>query len=799
MTPRPLLLAALLAAPSAALAVEDIAPPKRCDAVWLEATGKILAANKVVSDERVTVVANEIKLVPDSKKTCDAATWAMLRTGSPLEWRNPAVKALWADGVKAAPQTAFLLGTNDFLAVSDARAAKLIAAADAVIDAGVALGLAEATPGEKTLAELVGGASGGPVGASKPRVVKVKEDGSGTAIVAPDQLGANFRVLLNDAGGAKTAGAGVLEFRRQVLQLGEKLKAWSASEALMTKRGLKGVKDFSAGLPADFTPTESKDENLVDVTKFNAGLAKLVGDGAAGLDDKTSRPAAAVERLDLGLRNLLIVRAAEAEKLFQAAGKRLGNKTIAQLESAARSNARLTDAKIDQNTIAGASLSALAGRKDYADLESMYTAALKRDGVTDPSKATGATKELGDRLDAMRKSAGSTSIVSDDKGKHIVFTDVDNVRRTFDVPADVESNEKTRAYYAGQVANLIMSDSKRDGKLEGLAQALAGTVQPGVPADARTSLTVDPIPAPVNGAASPWSAAMKSKDAGCGSPSDIGKSEIDRIAERKAERVADAASDNSKLRTRLQNELNASDKKHDEECKAKLANPPNPDMTPAAIQAQCVKDKDAARAAIWAKPEYANVKSNALETTTRDEGMASARKEVRDLFDAGIAETINKLQAAYVKKGDKHRLDLERATGYKDAAFSADRVALFFDVVWRDKNNPVPETQWKKAHANSAELFDACRKKFGWNDDPKADLKAMHLENPRMDREEDVEGSVGVNEDCGVRAELVTFFRSFRGTMGTQDPTDAGTLTTPGGTDVDAELERRAKKPAPKK
>ncbi len=728
-TPSSLALLLLFAALPAAA---EPKPGERCDVKWLEETQAIMSqSGRSVSDERVEVVGNVVKLKFGNPKTCDAATWRHLatvepvgepvldsRTGQPvggtaLRWRNRAAGDFWKD-TAVAQHIGLVLVADDFFRVVDAKAAAIVAAGDEVIDAAKALGLADFTVSEKALADLSKGTSGGPTGAIKPRVVAVfAEEKRVPATVAPEQLGATMRKLVTDG---PSLGDAVIRFRLAVLGLEAELGRLGGSDSLLKKRvagATEGLKDYTPGLPSTFVLVEATRPHALAQEKYAAALSALVGPGTVpALEDQGLRAPALLDPVDLALRNLIAVRSADVDRLHAAAKARLKGQTIAQFEVSARTSAEA--AKLPENSLAASVVKRLSESRDYQQLDILYAGNIERHGA-DWAKSPDGLAMSRAREEMLAAARSATVETAPDGSKVVVFTQGGRkVALTSVVPDAVEKSDSARNDVAGMIARYIVSGAKEDARNQAMWAAIGGSGQPGQPLD--SGLTGGE--AALARTLPPESKKIKEGAAGCESPKDLIRNDYETYAARQREAAAEMAGDNVRSRNDVEKKRLEQLAAADVACKAKKAEAAaikqdyfddpaiakaQREKAAAEAEAGCVAARqaieDAARARI---KELA-----AAEAGDRDPAKlrAKADAELAAAFGASILASVDTLRREYTKVASPRLKKLSALTGGSSKLTA--HTAMWFDKEW-------PTDEARKTELQAA--VSDCAKALGLGD-----------------------------------------------------------------------------------
>jgi len=735
----PLLLFAAL--PAAA----EPKPGARCDVEWLEKTQALMSqSGRTVSDERVEVVGDYLKLKFGHLKTCDAATWRHLATlepiasepamdtrtrqpvgGAGLRWRNAAAADFWKD-TAVAQHIGLVLVVNDFYAAIDAKAAAVVAAGDAVIDAAKALGFADYKVSEKSLAELAIGTTGGPIGALKPRLVTVLEEGKqAPATVAPEQLGPTMRKLVNDG---PTLGDSVVAFRLAVLEVEAAIGSLGKSEEILKKRiagATPGLSDLTSGLPKDFVLIEAKKANAMADEKYGTALAALVGPGTAPeFKDQGLRGSALLDPIDQGVRNLIAIRSAEVDKIVAAAKKRLNGKTIAQYETGARTAAVTADKKA--SPLAAAVLDRLSQTPEYARLDVLYENNL-RDKGPEWAKLPEAQKILAAR-ESLKEAALSATIEPVNGRDAVVFTQNGSKRvLTSLVPSSVANDDAARSSAASAISRLIVTGALDDAKYQSAVAAIGGQGQPGQSLE--TGLkpgereVAKDIPVP------PAMKKIKDGAAGCTNPKDLIRNDYETYAARQRAAAADMASANVRSRGDVEKkrleQLAAADlackQKKDEAAAIQQDYFDDPAIAKAAREKAAAEAEAGCVAAKKAIEESAQAKIKELaagEAGARDPAKLRARAD-SDLaagFAVAISASIETLRKEYTTPGSK-RLTCSPTPDWpctesqkKLAEITRGSARLpAFTALWFDKE--YPQEPSKKTELEAA--LAACAKDLG--------------------------------------------------------------------------------------
>lgn len=728
-TPSFLALLLLLAALPAAA---EPKPGERCDVAWLEETQAIMSqSGRSVSDERVEVVGNIVKLKFGGPKTCDAATWRHLATlepvgepvldprtrqpvgGTALRWRNRAAGDFWKD-TAVAQHIGLVLVVDDFFRVVDAKAAAIVAAGDEVLDAAKAMGFADFTESPKTFAEMAAGTTGGPIGALKPRLATVFAEGKQVpATIAQEQLGPTMRKLVNDG---PTLGDAVIRFRLAVLELEAELGRMGKSDELVKKRiagGTEGLTDFTPGLPAEFVTVEAVRANALAEEKYASALAALVGPGTApALGDKGLRAPALLDPVDLTLRNLIAVRSAQVDLIHKAAVARLKGKSIAQFEVVSRA-AAVAD-KEPKNSLSEAVVRHLAESPDFQRLDALYENNKAQRGEAWAKGPDGVA--MARARDQMLEAARSAEVVTKDDGtREVVYTQGGKkIAVTGVVPSAVEGNVLMRNHVADVLAGFIVQGAKKDAENQAIWAAIGGAAQPGQPLDV-------PLTGPERDLARdlpPEVRKIKDGAAGCESPKDLIRNDYETYAARKREAAAAMAGDNVRSRKDVQTKRDEQLAAAELDCRRKKAEAeaiPQDFFDDAAIaaadrrkakakaEADCAAAKEAIEAA--ARDKLAELK--AAEAGDRDPAKlrAAADEELAVAFGAAILRSVETLRREYTTAGSPRLRTLSEATG-------ASPKLTIFTKLWFNKEWPLEAERQKELQA----AVSACAKELGLGD-----------------------------------------------------------------------------------
>lgn len=706
-TPSFLLLAAALASASPASAARE--PHQRCDTEFLERTASVFGEGGVYREQRIQIqnvlkpgggTIEKMRLSHlNENVVCDATVDWHIRKRSSSGVRNPKVMGI-LDTADAGGQARILLVIDDFYKDFDAKALAAVAAADAALDAAAKLGLVESpkepAAGAKSMSELIPvsnadsrPATGGAIGAHVPRAVTLLEPGKQNRADLPvEEVGAAFRELL---GGGGLPGNAVLAFRQAVLGLGMELEKHGKSDALVKKRlglAVEGIKDFTPGL-GSFKALPATKENLTNAEKYKAGLHALVGASAVpDIGDRTERQDAMLDAVDVGLRNLIAIRSDQLDKIMELAKGRLGGKSVSQYETSLRLAAERTSRKVGENTLAAATLEALAGDKDYQDLDRLYHDALRRAGG-DASKLEPGEKAAGEALQRIQAAAATAVTKTGDKAEISYTMDgkADGRRVTMPsvVPADVESDERTRRDVAGEIARDIVAGNLGDAKPAAALAALRGREPQAdpVPEGVKPPVAADRPPKPRTA----WDALADSSDAGCGmNPANLMRGKAERAALRQAERAAEDATEMSEARRRLQDELRGELQTINDACDREIADirakPRSARLTEEAKAAQIQEEVNAAEARcngrLEAKEKEFAPRIEAVKRETQDANaqaaLVRAEGERAKWYEEGVPQALDELLEDYTK-GDRRAALVARTF---DDEMVNDDVARFF-------------------------------------------------------------------------------------------------------------------------
>ena len=723
-------------APPPASEQAPVVSDKRCNTDFLETLAK---TRGVATPDEPAGASHKLNF--GDPKVCDAATWRHLAFGDPLVWRNADMKNHWgfgSDGYRAS----LLLVADDFFRAFDPRALEVLTAADFVIRAAEDLGIVTTADSEKSLSELLPGASGGPFGALKPKTVLFVSEGEQTAKISRDQLGPTFRLLLDERGESKGGGTAVLRFRRAVFALNAELGRRGDSNTVVLRRMgkvLPNVNDFTPGLSNNYVYVAGKDAVLDDV-KFGRMLESLVGAGdPSALDAAAPRADALLDRVDIGVRNLLAIRASQVEQIVTAAKTRLGKKTITQLEVSARAAEAVKDMPAD--SLPAAVLQRLAETPQYARLDSLYENRKRREGDVWVNSTAG--QAMAAARDNLKAAALSATIEEVGGQKAVVFTQDGRKKRLRSlVPDNVEGDPAVRADAAAIISRLIIEGLPTDAKFQAARAAIRGAGQPGQPL--RPNLTA--AAAAVSRDVPPAIQKIKGGAAGCESPKDLVRNDYEKYAARQRAAAVAMAGANSRSRRDIE-------KKRDQEIEA-VEIRCNKELEAAAaikkdyfdarivverarkrakdkILERCIAQRQAINVAAQARFE----KLAAQEQGDRnpDALRGQARADVAAGFRLAIASSVETLRKEYTTAGSPRLRELSRMTG------DSPRLT-WYTGRWFELNWPLDPSDASKLKLTTA--IGACANALGL-DETKLGSSYRNPENPN-----------NVDRYCKIKEEL---------------------------------------------
>lgn len=750
-------------------------PGERCDTEWLVKTQATMAKSGGMVMDAVRIEAPDGigKLVWKAPETCDAATWRLLGSGDPINWTSEQAGKQWVDG-RVATQTGLLLVVDDFYRKVDPKAADVLAKADAVIEAAAKLGVVTTVESGKSLNDLLKGAVGAPFSGLKPKTVTVVASKDQKTNLAREELGPLLRLLLDDKGATEGGGAAVRAFRRAVLELNAEIGRQGASTATVEKRtGIPkpAVTDFIRVLPRGYAaPKLGKDAELDDTNFRDARKALTGAKPVTALDDASAREDALLDSVDLGVRNLIAIRAEQIEQIVKETKPRLGGKTITQLEVSARTAAE--SSKQPSNSLSAAVVKRLAESPEYMRLDSLYENQKNAPGGDEWVKRPEAEAMFSARqkiLDAAKSAKVTTdaegvkSVEFMQGGKKVTLTSV--------VPSAVENDADTRNDVAGMISRFILDGAHADAKYRAVLSAIS-TGEPGEAMD--TGMTEEEAKV---ARTSPALEAVKKRAQGTNSLADLGRNDFERYAQRERARAAEKAVENQRARKAIETKRDADLAAEQARCKAETAridaackqelagiNAVKKDdfQSKESFDAERQEARDAAAARCAAtKAELAGTcKANTdgivakagVALAAHDEAVKSDNsKTVNDAADAALNEsfksavvaTVGTLRSEYSTAGSSRQKKLIR-----DGELSgpSPRLTIFIGF-WFDQNWP-PENADKQGAAALA-----CAKSLGLGDT----AAAPSFHNP--------ENADTVAERCGVHAALVKYVKDAKGSI----------------------------------
>ncbi len=758
-TPSSLLLLVLFAAmPAAAQRV----PPQRCDDKWLEATQATMSKpGGAVSDARVYVSNNAVKLMALKPETCDAGTWLQLGKGEIVPdgsralfgFRNPAVSKFW-DNAPIDRQIGLILVVSDFYKALDPKIAEVLAAGEEVIAAAADIGLVVAADAPKAHLDFLKANSGGAMAAAAPKLVSFTvPDDKKSGTVIPADVDKTWRKLLDEKGEVNAGGQSILRFRMAVLALGvEIVKQGKSSEAVKRRIGndakgeplLPGVNDFTTGL-SGFSSPKADQRSASDDAAFAKAVRAMTGEGTAAMDTADLRVNSILDTVDLGLRNFIAVRAEQIDKIVVAARGRLNGKTITAIAVAARAGA---DARTAKNPLGEAAMKSLGETAEYQKLDALYT---KISGQAKTPANDAALQSIEEQRNEMRAAALSATVQADPATgrKEVVFTQGNRpaVLGSFVPPVEGKEGDADRASVGDVIAGLIVDRAKGNPRYQGLVAAIGGkdpSAPPTAPEEVAVSKDVPPEIAPV-----------KKEAAGCEKPKDIISNDHEKYASRQRAAAAEKVTDNQRVRAKLTSESTAKLAEAETECKrdrAEAARTKDGDFSSgganARNRANAVGEADKRCEA--AKKKIAEDLTAALDKVKVEDAAKAAdninveaNKVLAASFRKSIEVSVASLRHEYLTADSSRQNKLIREAKLSGPSSSLDGfVKLWFNKNWP----PEPETT-----ANPKPAVTACASALGLDDKDKSP-SYRNPENPDK-----------IAEYCKVHEDLVKFVVDWKG------------------------------------
>lgn len=734
-TPSLLLLAALAAAPASAA---DPAP--RCDAPWLAAAAAAVAVPGGMPsdpDQRTVVADSRLKLKFGHEKLCEASAWRYLAAPAAdktLKWSDAGLGEAWSKGT-VADQIHVLQAVNDLYGRVDALGRDAVDKADAALKGALDLGLIKTRPIVNVQAREIGAAFAADQ-------YWTAEAAAPAGSIKADALAKGLAPLIVDVpvkGKEPTQayGPAVQAFRAAVTAM--------AVEVAMrgSKRDFADKRQLPAGVKADFAPAPVL---LWAIPPAPAGAPAApptdeVYQGALKFLAAPGQDAAALGRLDGGLRGLIAQRAAAVDAAYKSALKALDGRGVRAAVSAAE-RVEKGGPDLQKSKLALDVTKALGNSADYRDLDALYENKKGQAGWADSDEG----KAVLARMESMRKDAAGAA----GDGKQLKFS-IGGQPFVMGDPrvADLDKDVAYRGQVAAHIASMIAS-FPADAKVLTALAAFRGdaVVSPATPAQQQAAVTVlptktDPPPPP---AKSVWSEITDNTSSGFLGLG--GGSTVQRYGEqRDAELTARADQDGSHrdaFELRKNDEwrrINDGYKRQEDAVRSK---PRDPDLSAAArkvIVDKELADLDAKRKADQDAAETRLKKELDYRTAAETDAYLAAERAKLDAkiaagLTAGIEQAVVQLQADYKVAGGERRRKAEKESGYAGEFYRTERVDLYF------------KDRWQGAPHDAA--VQACRASLGF----KEKALGQGASDP---------SAKNVDEKCGVHKGLVDYLASWRG------------------------------------
>lgn len=533
-TPIQLLALLLAAAPSwAAVPVPDLdlPIPFRCNAEALSKLSMLPTGETDVSLAKYLTPGGLINAEPGTT-LCDVSIWGYLK-------KDKDQNLAWQKATSRGQQIVILRAANDLYYNLDQAARAYFKAADVVYAAGNKLKISSV---EKKTLQI-------PSGAKSAEGAGVRSTEVSLLRLIPDPVPAEVKISLDGMDNNAQVEA--------VLDVAQP----DPVDSKQTRPGRK-IQDFygtavklirAAHIAAPDLVNDPGTTGWVNlpikpphpIMAIMPKVARCEGKGEACWTDAAAHPEAALDRLDMALRNRVAATNSQVNNLF--------NQSVAVITASSNTNvaeliAKLKKAPVEKpkNETEGATLDI----EKYKELFKTETANRLFDGIDQRTKLTADDPNFltRDQANSLKKEYGAE--LKGDKvvgvnasvtqvGDKLVYSVVGKPVPGAETPVPAKLTEGEAKTQAQRVADLILKGDDLAAK----AAALYGAIfEPKDPVNTNTG----DLTGPAIGA--PKSFAEEAKAASCGSPLDIGKSNSQLAREKMNEGIASKAKDNSKAR-----------------------------------------------------------------------------------------------------------------------------------------------------------------------------------------------------------------------------------------------------------
>ena len=522
------------------------------------------------------------------------------------------------------------------------------------------------------------------------------------------------------------------------------------------------MKDFVAGLPSGFVFAKEADTASNDV-KFASALKLLVGDAKA-LEDVSA--GGLLESVDIGARNLVAVRAVQIEQIVAAAKEKLKDKTITGIEASAQ--AALAARAQPTNKLGADVLRRLSETPEFEKLNELYRTA---SADASPAGVTRAKLILAER-NKLEVAALSATVAEDPTTKKQVVQYTQSpgaTPTTFNniVPESL-NDDATRANKAAIIARFILAGAKNDASYQAVMAAVGGDGQRGGSlesglANGAEREAAKQVPAAYQ--------AIKDGAAGCESPKDAFRNDLNTYAARQRERAADKTTSNQNVVAKINEDRDAALEKNKTTCSLELeaagALQKKHDFeSVASLEARRSAARDAAKIACDKRViDITKVADDALaarviaeQKDNADLIIQAADKTVTDGLKAQLRQSVKTLRAQYLARSSARQKKLIKDAGLSGPGGQLDG----YTTTWFDDNWPgVTLEATLPASAKLQAAIDACAQKLGLGESVGSKNAPSYVNPQSTDK---VADACGIHDSLSksVKAEIGTVDESTR-------------------------------------